>query len=130
MSAGASQVFDTSSASVAYSFVGSSSSELFLALGSTSEAVLYGWRGVFTPIHTLSANGVTGFTAFPTLGAEDILVVANGGTSGNRETDSHVYRLAATEELIMVKVLSYNNSIQHSQSHILLSDSERANSRS
>lgn len=102
MSAGASQIFSTSSASVSYSFIHGSSGEMFLALGTASEAVLYSWRGVFTPIHTLSANGVTGFATFPGAEGEDILVVANGGTPGNRETASHVYRLTGTEELTMV----------------------------
>ena len=102
MSAGASQVFNTTSASVAYSFAGNDN--LFLVIGSSTDAVLYGWRGVFTPIATLTANGVTGFTAFSVAGGDIVLVMTNGGTSGNRETFSIVYRVTATEEIIMVCV--------------------------
>lgn len=82
--------------------MGRGGEELFLVLGGVSEVVLYGWRGVFTPIQTLPASGVTGFTAFTT-GGDDMVVVANGGTSGNREITSHVYRLTASQELTMVR---------------------------
>lgn len=102
VSAGISQVFNTSSATEWFSFVGSSG-EPFLALGSASEVVLYGWRGVFAQIDSVSANGVAGFTAFTPAAGKDILVVANGGTEGNREIVSHVYRLTAAQELTLVR---------------------------
>ena len=84
------------------SFV-SSTREQFLALGSSSEAVLYGWRGVFTPLQTLTANGVTAFASFTSATGEDIVIVANGGRDGQREIASHVYRLTANEQLSMVR---------------------------
>lgn len=102
MNAATSQVFPTSSASVWYSFASSGNDE-FLALGSASRVMLYGWRGVFTPIQDVPANGVTGFTAFSAAAGEDILVVANGGTPGIREIASQVYRITAEEELTMVR---------------------------
>lgn len=87
-------------ASVWYSFV-SSDGGMFLALGSASQAVLYAWRGVFTPVQVLPGNAVTGFASFSASG-EDVLVVVNGGTPGNREVDSHVYRFTSSEELTLV----------------------------
>ena len=101
MSAATSQVFATSSARVWHSFL-SSNGDSFLVLGTSSQLVLYGWRGVFSPLQVLPANGVTAFTAFSPASGVDILVVANGGTLGNRETNSYVYRLTETEELTMV----------------------------
>lgn len=106
VSSAASQVFSTASAGVWYSFVSSSNAD-FLALGTASQVVLYGWRGVFTPVQVVSADGVTAFTAFSPASGEDILVVANGGAPGSREISSHVYRLTATEELSLVRQGTY-----------------------
>ena len=80
-----------------------SNSEQFLALGSSSQAVLYGWRGVFTPVQTVPANGVTAFASFTSATGEDIVIVANGGREGEREIASLVYRLTANEQLSMVR---------------------------
>ena len=101
VSTAASQVFATTLARVWYSF-STSNGDTFLALGTATQAVLFGWRGVFTPVQTLPANGVTGFTAFSPAAGVDVLVVANGGTAGNREVHSQVYMFTAREELTLV----------------------------
>lgn len=101
VTAATSQVFPTSSANVWFSYISSLRRE-FLALGTASQTVLYGWRGVFAPVQGVPANGVTGFTAFSPAAGEDILVVANGGSPGSREIDSYVYRITAEETLTMV----------------------------
>ena len=102
LDAAVSQTLDISSANVWFSFL-RSTEEVFVVLGTSTEVRLYGWRGVFTVVQTLASNGVTGVTHFaPTLG-DDILVVVNGGSPGDRETMSYVYRLSNTEELTVVK---------------------------
>ena len=105
LSAATSQVFNSSSATVWFFFVASNSGE-FLVLGSGSQAVLYAWRGVFTPVQTLTANGVTAFASFTPVVGEDIFVVANGGREGARETSSFVYRLTTSGQLSMVFLAS------------------------
>ncbi len=58
---------------------------------------------MFTPpVQSLPADGVTGFTQFATSLGDDILVVANGGSEGNREIESRVYRLTDDNQLMMV----------------------------
>lgn len=103
LSAATSQVFPTTAASVWFPYISSHGNNL-LALGSASQAVLYGWRGVFSPVWSIPADGVTGFTAFSPAAGNDILVVANGGTPGNREVNSEVYRITEEEELVLVSI--------------------------
>ena len=97
-------MFPTTAAAVWLPYISSRGSDL-LALGSSSQATLYGWRGVFSPVQSVPANGVTGFTAFSPAAGDDFLVVANGGTPGNREIDSQVYMITEEEELVMVSIL-------------------------
>lgn len=107
MNAAPSQTIDVSSSSIWFSFV-SSTEQVFAVLGTSTEVVLYGWRGIFTAVQTLTGRGVTGITHFaPALG-EDILVVVNGGSAGDRETMSNVYSLSSSEELTVVCKINDN----------------------
>lgn len=97
------QSLDTSSANLWYSF-STAFGRLFLALASGSQAVLYGWRGVFVPVQTLTTNNASGFAyASPSRGV-DLLVVTNRGGHANREVNSHVYRFTQQEQLSLVRV--------------------------
>ena len=57
---------------------------------------------MFTPVQTLSANGVVAFATITPADGESVLIVANGGAPGNREILSHVYRFTGTDQLTMV----------------------------
>ena len=96
------QTLDTSSADLWYSF-STAFGRLFLALGSGSQAVLYGWRGVFVPVQTLTTNDASGFTYISPSRGVDLLVVTNRGSRTNREINSHVYRFTQEEQLSLVR---------------------------
>lgn len=101
LSVSTSQSLATSSASLWYNFT-RSSGEQFLVLGTDSQTVLYGFRGVFIPVQILAANGSSGFTAFSPRFGEDIFIAVDGGSEGNREMQSYVYRFTDNETVSLV----------------------------
>ena len=56
----------------------------------------------FHPVQTLSVSGASSFT-FLSVGDQDLLVVANGGSPGNREVNSSVYQLNNEGQLQLVR---------------------------
>ena len=54
----------------------------------------------------LSTNGATAFTSLSVAGGRSLLVVANGGSPGNREVNSVVYEFVGEEQ---VQVVSSTN---------------------
>lgn len=97
------QSLNTSSADLWYAF-STAFGRRFLALVSGSQAVLYGWRGIYVPITTLTANSPSGFTYVSPSSGVDLLVVANRGSSANREINSLVYRFTQLEQLSLVSI--------------------------
>ena len=102
LTAAASQVLPVPLSRV-WHFLNSSSGQDLLLLGTDTTVILYGWRGVATPVQTLPAEGVAAITSFSPSPGLDVVVVANGGRAGNREVSSQVYTLASTEQLSLVR---------------------------
>ncbi len=90
------------SPSVWYQFLSAGGPPLLLA-GTATNVVVYGWKGVVLPIQTLPGVGVAAITSFSPYAGVDVVVVANGGSAGARETSSHVYILYNnTDQLSLV----------------------------
>ena len=92
MSSAVYQELEGLSPSVWYQFLSAGGPPLLLA-GTATNVVVYGWRGVVLPIQTLPGVGVAAIASFSPSAGVDVVVVANGGSAGARETSSHVYIL-------------------------------------
>ena len=97
------QFLDTLSAEKWYQFSRDQTQYLFLISSSpTGNSVLFEWRGAFVPVQTLSTDGASA-AAFLSGGGRDLLVVANSGTTGSRETNSTVYEFTNDGQLEVVR---------------------------
>ena len=97
------QSLNTSSADLWYAF-STAFGRVFLALASGSQAVLYGWRGIYVPVQTLNTNNASGFTYVSPTSGVNLVVVTNRGSPTNREVNSHVYQFTQPEQLSLVRV--------------------------
>ena len=98
------QLLNISSADLSYAFT-TAFGGVFLVLASGSQAVLYGWRGIYVPVQTLTTNNASGFTYVSPASGMNLLVVTNRGSPTNREVNSYIYQFTQEEQLSLVRVV-------------------------